>query len=503
MGATAALSSFSGLKASQIQLSFGGFQALKSVDIELKPGSIHAITGENGAGKSSLGKVIAGLYRADQGSVILDGQPISLKSARDGLRHGIALIHQEPLPFVDLSVAENILTGSLPTKGLFIDWPAAKAKAKTLLEKLGSSLSVDKQASSLSIADQQMLELAAALAHDAKVWIFDETTAPLTPNEVKSLFRIMRELRDQGCALAIVTHHLEEVFEIADEITVLRDGAKVAHLPTASTTPAEIVRLMVGRELAEQRFGTSYSTSQVKLNVERMGGPGFHDISLKIHAGEVYGLAGLVGSGRTEFARALFGITKPSSGTFSLDGKQAQFKDPAQAMAAGVALVTEDRRGDGLMMNRSILENASLPTIKTYASKLGILSSQREESTVAPMLQQLHTAMRSHHQTVSDLSGGNQQKVVLSKWLLHRPKLLILDEPTRGVDVGAKAEIHKLIRELAKDGISVLLISSDLPEVMALSDRIGVMRRGTLAGELNQSEINDEALMHLATGVTT
>ncbi|HLO97801.1 MAG TPA: sugar ABC transporter ATP-binding protein, partial [Fimbriimonas sp.] len=412
-------------------------------------------------------------------------------------------IHQEPMPFADLSVAENILTGSLPRSKGFVDWKAANAKASSLLSRLGSKLDVTRTADNLSIADQQMLELAAAMSHDAKVWIFDETTAPLTPNEVETLFRIMRELRDQGCALAIVTHHLDEVFHISDEITVLRDGAKVAHLATGETTQSEIVRLMVGRDIPPREASQVTQGTEIALDVDRLCGPGFREVTLSVAKGEIYGLAGLVGSGRTELARALFGITQPTFGGMFLLGKPYYPQNVGDATSAGVALVPEDRRHDGLMLNRSILENAALASGPSFASRFGLLASKRERELVAPLLARLRVAMRSDNQTISELSGGNQQKVVLAKWLLKRPHLLILDEPTRGVDVGAKAEIHDLIRELASEGVGVLLISSDLPEVLALSDRVGVMRRGTLAGELEREEMNDEALMQLATGVTS
>lgn len=503
MGVPVATSVLEGLIASKINLSFGDFQVLKDVDIELRPGHIHAITGENGAGKSSLAKILAGLYNATSGSIELNGEALRLRSARDGLRHGIALIHQEPMPFADLSVAENILTGSLPLKRGLVDWNAANAKAAGLLNRLGSSLDVKQSADNLSIADQQMLELAAAMSHDAKVWIFDETTAPLTPNEVETLFRIMRELRDQGCALAIVTHHLDEVFRIADEITVLRDGAKVAHLTTSETSQAEIVRLMVGRDVPQRDSATSTPATENALTAVQVSGVGFHDMSLSVAKGKIYGLAGLVGSGRTEFARALFGITPVSAGSLFLLGEPYAPRNVGDATTAGVALVPEDRRHDGLMLNRSILENAALASGPSFASRLGLLASSRERELVAPLLARLRVAMRSDNQTISELSGGNQQKVVLAKWLLKRPHLLILDEPTRGVDVGAKAEIHDLIRELANEGVGVLLISSDLPEVLSLSDRVGVMRRGTLAGELERDLMNDEALMQLATGVSS
>ncbi len=493
-------SSARGLTALGISLSFGEFQVLNSVDFHLKPGQIHAITGENGAGKSSLGKVIAGLYKPNSGSQLLDGTPLQLNSPRDGLAHGIALIHQEPLTFPDLSIAENILAGNLPKRKGRIDWPEAHRKSFELLAQLGSTLDVKQTAGTLSIADQQLLELAAALAHDAKVWIFDETTAPLTPTEASGLFKIMRALRDQGCCIAFVSHHLDEVFGIADEITVLRGGELVAHLQTSETTQAEVVQHMVGRTIDPSQHTYREIPAEVAFKADNLSGPGFQNVSFQVRKGEIFGIAGLVGAGRTEVARALFGITASTAGAAELCGKQYSPKSPKEAIDQGVQLVPEDRRGAGLMLDRSILDNASLVQLKSFANGAGFLNPKSQQTAINPILEQLKTAMRSTGQPVGQLSGGNQQKVVLTKSLLKTPRLIIFDEPTRGVDIGAKFDVHQLIRELADSGVTVILISSDLPEVLNLSDRIAVMRRGTIVGTLDRAEATQERIISLASG---
>ena len=488
------------LVATGLCLSFGGFQVLKEVDFELLPGRIHAITGENGAGKSSLGKVLAGLYRPDSGALSIGDQPISPSSVRDGLRQGIALIHQEPLTFPDLSITENILAGNLPAGRIGVNWGRAHAKSQELLVRLGSKLDVKRTAGTLSIADQQILELAAALAHEARFFIFDETSAPLTPPEAQALFKIMRELRDQGCGIGFVSHHLDEVFEIADEITVLREGQKVAHLQITETSQAEIVRHMVGRAVEQSKRTARALSAEVALSVEHLSGPGFDDVSFTVNAGEIFGIGGLVGAGRTELARALYGISRVSSGQVKLLGQTYKPKNPQEAIQSGVNLVPEDRRGAGLMLERSIKENASLQRVKDFANRFGVVSTQLQDEQVVPLLDSLKTVLRSVEQPVGQLSGGNQQKVVLAKSLLRAPRLLILDEPTRGVDIGAKFDVHALIRELADSGVTILLISSDLPEVLALSDRIGVMRRGNLVATLTASEATREKVISLASG---
>ncbi|HEY3779923.1 MAG TPA: sugar ABC transporter ATP-binding protein [Fimbriimonadaceae bacterium] len=488
------------VEAADITVTFSGVDVLKSVSLELKPGEIHAITGENGAGKSSLAKVIAGVYRPRLGRILLDGEEISFKNPREALRHGIALIHQEPLTLPDLDIAENIFAGHHLVKAGLVDWRSLYARADALLAELGVTLDPHAKVGTLSVAQQQMVELASALSQDAMVWIFDETTAPLTPKEVEELFKVMRALKERGCAIAMVTHHLEELFLISDRITVLRDGEKVAEKATAETNISEIVQLMVGRELSSEKLhAESGSAAAPFLAVHNLSGPGFHDVSLDVRPGEVVCLSGLVGSGRTEFARALFGITRATAGSIQLGGAEVMITSPRAAKQMGIALVPEDRQHDGLLMPQAIAFNATLARLSKLC-RSGWLNRKKLEQASMGYAERLRLAYRGQDQPVMELSGGNQQKVVISKWLMTEPKLLILDEPTRGVDVGAKHEVHKLIREQAEQGLAVLMISSDLPEVLALSDRILVMHAGTVVAEIEGKSATQEQVMFAATG---
>jgi rhamnose transport system ATP-binding protein len=488
------------VKASDITVTFSGVDVLKSVSLEFKPGEIHAITGENGAGKSSLAKVIAGVYQPRLGHIHLDNEEVHFKNPREALRHGIALIHQEPLTFPNLDIAENIFAGHHVSKAGLVDWKLVYSRAASLLAELGVSLDPHAKVGSLSVAQQQMVELASALSQDAMVWIFDETTAPLTPKEVEELFKVMRTLRDRGCAIAMVTHHLEELFLISDRITVLRDGEKVAEKATAETNVAEIVQLMVGRELSSEKLqAVTAVTSAPLLKVDGLSGPGFRNVSLEIRPGEVVCLSGLVGSGRTEFAQALFGITRATAGAVQLNGSQVVITSPRAAKQMGMALVPEDRQHEGLLMPQAIAFNSTLARL-TELCRGGWLRRKKLEEVSNTFAERLQLVYRDQDQTVMELSGGNQQKVVLSKWLMTGPKLLILDEPTRGVDVGAKHEVHKFIREQAEQGLAVLMISSDLPEVLALSDRILVMREGTVVAEFEGKSATQEQVMFAATG---
>lgn len=479
-------------------MTFGGVDVVAGVDLELRPGEIHAIVGENGAGKSSLAKAVSGVYQPRLGRIDLEGVEVRLRNPREALKAGVALIHQEPLAFPDLNVAESIFVGNLPRKGPLVDWRAAYSKASELLQSLGVRLDPKANVTGLSVAQRQQVELASALSHDAKVWIFDETTAALTPKEVGEMFGIMRRLRDQGCALAIVSHHLHEVFAIADRITVLRDGKKVGERLVRETNEAEIVRMMVGREL-ETAVGPANEPGETLLRATGLSGPGFAEVTLEVRAGEVVGLAGLVGAGRTELARALFGVTRPTGGRLEIQGATVRVRSPRHAQSLGLALVPEDRRDQGLLMPHSIGTNATLAHLREL-SRRGWVNDRRVEAETRAYGSRLGLAYRGPGQAVSELSGGNQQKVVLAKWLMTGPTILILDEPTRGVDVGAKQEVHSIIRELVAQGMGVLMISSDLPEVLSMSDRILVMREGRLVAELNRHEATEEKIMFAATG---
>ena len=488
------------VRTENLNVELGGLPILKGIDFELRAGEVHAITGENGAGKSTLAKVIAGIYQPASGSIFLDGAAVTIKSPGDAIAKGIALIHQEPLIFPDLDVASNIFVGRMPRKATMVDHAEARRRADIILKQLGVSFDARSDVGRLSIAEQQMVELATAMSEDAIVWIFDETTASLTPKEVAELFLIIQELKAKGCAIAIVTHHLDEVFEIADTVTVLRDGTKVAERAIHDLTQPELVSLMVGREIEQQHIKSAHaSPGAVMLSVENLVGPGYQGVSIEVREREIVGLAGLVGAGRTELARSLFGITHPSSGVVKVDGNAIHVKNPQHAQALGFAMVPEDRQQHGLFPNLDIGYNASA-TILRANSTVGWLNQGKLRQAALSILESFRTVYRNLAQPVSQLSGGNQQKTVIGRCLLQNPKLLILDEPTRGVDVGARREVHQFLRKQADDGKAILMISSDLPELLTVTDRIYVMHQGRIVGQMPTGEATEEKIMALAFG---
>lgn len=480
---------------------FGRAQVLTDIDLDLYPGEIHALVGENGAGKSTLTKIVSGLYPPDGGQIILEGKPITVPSPAAAQHMGIALIHQEPLSFPDLDVAENIFIGRQQRRGIAIDWAKMYTEAQRLLDDLGVAIDPRRRVRGLSIADQQMVEMASALSLNARMLIMDEPTAALTPSEVADLFIIMRRLRDQGTSILFISHRLEEVFEIADKISVLRDGEMVGQVQPAVSSREEIVRMMVGRPLSalfEKEQMAEFG--EPRLEVRNLTTRGlFYDISFQVRGGEILCLAGLVGARRTEVARAIFGIEPPSSGEIWIDGRRVQVPNPKIAVQLGMAYVPEDRQKHGLLLPMRIDQNMTLPVLQEV-SRLGWLNTSMEGQLARDWQGKLDIRMRGPDQSAWELSGGNQQKVVLSKWLLTGPKILILDEPTRGVDIGAKAEVHHLMSELAHQGIAILMISSELPEVLAMSDRILVMREGHMMGEFSRDEATQEKVMAAAVG---
>ncbi|MBX3119866.1 MAG: sugar ABC transporter ATP-binding protein [Fimbriimonadaceae bacterium] len=484
-----------------LAMAFGGVEVLKGVDLDLRPGEVHAITGENGAGKSTLAKLIAGVHRPISGEILVQGKPVRMDGPSAATANGIALIHQEPLTFPDLTVAENIFVGNHPRTGTrLVDWKALNARAEAVMANLGLKLKPTEKVKGLSVADQQMVEVAAALTHDAKVLLLDETTASLTPKEVEELFVIVRRLRDQGCALAFVSHKLEEVFAICDRVTVLRDGEKVGEVMEKDSSPAEIIRMMVGRDI-EPSSHARKEPGETLLEVKNLSVPGrVNGVSLKVREGEVVALAGLVGAGRTDVAHAIAGVTSGASGSISLKGQALSVKNPQAALRQGIVLVPEDRQHHGLLLAMDIAQNATLPILKRLSC---LWMREKDQRTMAQgWIERLRIACIGPMQPVRELSGGNQQKVVLAKSLLCEPKILIVDEPTRGVDVGAKAEVHRLLRELADQGLGVLMISSDLPEVLAVADRVLVMRAGQIVAEMDRNEASEESIMFAAAGET-
>ncbi|MCO5991815.1 sugar ABC transporter ATP-binding protein [Actinoallomurus rhizosphaericola] len=478
---------------------FPGVVALDGVDFDLRPGEVHVLLGENGAGKSTLIKMLSGAYHPDEGTIYVDGRETAIRTAEDAQHLGIATIYQEFNLVPQLTVAENLMLGRPPRRFGIVDKKAMYRHAQELLDRVGVDADPRAPLESLGIARMQMVEIAKALGLRARVLIMDEPTAVLTTSEVERLFTIVRQLKRQGVAIVFITHHLEEIAQIGDRVTVLRDGASVAEVP-ADTPEDELVRLMVGRSI-EQQYPRERSTQGAPLlevrNLTRKGV--FEDVSFEVRAGEVVGLAGLVGAGRTEVVRAIFGADPYDSGEVLVDGRPLPRGKVTAAMEAGLGLVPEDRKGQGLVLGANIRENLGLVTMRR-ATKAGFVDRAGQAKAAARVAEQLGVRMSSLGQEVRTLSGGNQQKVVIGKWLLADAKVLILDEPTRGIDVGAKVEIYQLINSLTATGHAVLMISSDLPEVLGMSDRLLVMARGRLAGELSAAEATQDSVMALAVG---
>jgi rhamnose transport system ATP-binding protein len=479
---------------------FGATQALASVSFEVLAAEVHALVGENGAGKSTLVKILAGVHQPDSGTIRLDGAPAQIRGPADARALGIAVVHQEPQLFPDLTVAENVFIGHAPAGRLgTIDWRRTRQDAKALFEELDVQFDVGALVRGLSMADQQLIEIAKSLSVEARVLILDEPTASLSAHEVSRLFTIVRRLRDRGVAILFVSHRLDEVFELSDRATVLRDGRHVVTTDTAKLTTADLVQSMVGRTVSlfpkvETPVG------DVQLQVSGLSRAGvFRDISFSVRAGEIVGLAGLVGAGRTEVARVLFGIDQPDGGQILLGGQPISFANPSAAMHAGVAYLPEDRHQEGLVLDFSIAQNVTLPILaRLFPHLLVRASDERDVANV--YTEQLSVRMTGVDQMARALSGGNQQKVVLAKWLATKPRILILDEPTRGIDIGAKVEVHRIISELAASGLGIILISSDLPEVLAMSDRIVVLHEGRLTAEIPRGLASAERVMFAATG---
>jgi rhamnose transport system ATP-binding protein len=484
-----------------VSMAFGAVRALQDVSIDLHGGEIHALAGENGAGKSTLVKILAGVHRPDEGRVLLDGNPQDFRGPGDAQQAGVAVIYQEPTLFPDLSVAENIFMGRQPRAGFGrIDRRALRTATAGLFERLGVSLDPDRPARGLSIADQQIVEIAKALSRDARVLVMDEPTAALSGNEVARLFTVARTLREQGCALLFISHRLEEIFELCQRVTTLRDGRLIATEELEGITPDDLVQRMVGRELDTLYPKQDTTVGEAVLKVERLTREGvFTDVSFEVRAGEIVALAGLVGAGRSEVARAVFGVDRYDAGSVTVGGRRLPGGSPTAAMSAGIALVPEDRRQQGLVMDGSIERNIGLTTLR--ALRRGPLVSRKaERDRAADWAIRLQLKYARLSDAVGVLSGGNQQKVVLAKWLSTEPAVLIVDEPTRGIDVGTKAEVHRLLSELAADGLAVLMISSDLPEVLGMADRVLVMHEGRLAAEIPRDEATEETVVAAATG---
>jgi rhamnose transport system ATP-binding protein len=479
---------------------FAATAALTDVSMDLHGGEIHALVGENGAGKSTLVKILAGVHQPDSGTILLHGAPTVIHGPAQSRALGIAVVHQEPRLFPDLTVAENVFIGHAPSGRLgSIDWRGMRRAAQALFTELDVQFDVGAQVRGLSMADQQLIEIAKALSVDASVLILDEPTASLSAHEVARLFTIVRRLRDRGVAIMFVSHRLDEVFALCDRATVFRDGRHVITAATRDLSTADLVRHMVGRTVSLFPKGEN-PIGDVLLEVTGLTRVGvFNDITFTVRSGEIVGLAGLVGAGRTEIARVLFGIDRRDGGEVRLNGQLVDFASPSAAMHDGIAYLPEDRHQDGLVLDFSITQNVTLPILPRLFPQF-LLRGSVERAVAQEHTDQFNVRMTGVDQEVGALSGGNQQKVVLAKWLASGPRVLVLDEPTRGIDIGAKVEVHRIISELAAQGLGIVLISSDLPEVLAMSDRIIVLHEGRITAEIPRQRATQEAVMFAATG---
>ncbi len=492
------------LELRDVQKSFGSVVALRSGTIAVESGSIHALVGENGAGKSTLVKIVAGLYQRDAGTFQLGGEDVNFTSTAQSKAAGVAVIYQEPTLFPDLSVTENIFMGRQPTNRFGrINRAAMRDEAKALFARLGVNIDPDRPAEGLSIADQQVIEIAKAVSLNARVLIMDEPTAALSGVEVDRLFAIARSLRDEGRGLMFISHRFDEVFALCDKVTVMRDGSYIATNLISETTVDALVQQMVGREVTELFPKQDAVIGEPVLVVEDLESPGvFHDINFTVRSGEIVGLAGLVGAGRSEVARAVFGVDKYKSGRVTVEGKPVKPGSPVAAMQAGLALIPEDRRKQGLVVDSGVGENITSVILKQL-TKLGVISGRKQHDDARQWATKLEVKAQALDTIAGTLSGGNQQKVVIAKWLATNPKLLIIDEPTRGIDVGTKSEVHRLLSELAGTGMGILMISSELPEVLGMADRVLVMHEGRIAQEIDRSQATSESVMRAATGAVT
>ena len=488
------------LEMQHIYKHYEGVKALSDIHLDLFPGEVHALVGENGAGKSTLVKIIMGVIQADSGTLYLDGEKVKITNPQAAQEHGISAIYQEPMVFPDLNVAENIFI-SHARRGSIVRWSKMFQDAEDILSKLDVKLNVRMPARGLTVAAQQVVEIAKAISLNVRILIMDEPTSSLSAHEVDRLFKLIKSLKKQGVAILFIGHRLEEVMQIADRVTVFRDGCWISSQPRDEVTIEGVIRDMVGREINEffskaqtERGGLLMSVRGLcKENI-------FQDINFDVYRGEVLGFAGLIGSRRTDVSLALFGVEPADAGEIELEGVPCRIRSPQQALKLGIAYATEDRRNLGLSMPMSICSNISLPLLRDYLNSFGLIKRREEEKTAETFRQRLEIRAPSVHVSVENLSGGNQQKVMLSKWLNASPKLLILDEPTRGIDVGTKAEVHNIINDLTSSGIAVILISSDLPEVLAMSDRILVMREGKQMGIFETKKAKQELIMAAAMG---
>ena len=486
-----------------IKKRFGGVCALSDGNIKVRKGECHALMGENGAGKSTLMRILAGAIQCDEGSIVVDGTPVAIKNAKDSLNNGISMIYQELMLIPDLTVAENIYIDVIAKNRSVINWKKLRSDAQKMLDQLGfSNIKATDEVGDLPVASQQVVEICKALSRDSKLLILDEPTSVLSNNEVVHLFKMLRLLKEQGCSIIYISHRLEEVFELCDRITIMRDGAYIDTLDVGAYSKEYIVNLMVGRELSTYYPKRNVQIGDVLFKVEHINaGRMVHDVSFEVRAGEVLGINGLVGAGRTETMRAIFGEDKKTSGTIYVEGKPIRVDNPQKAVKAGIAYLSEDRKGQGVLLDLSVRQNLTLSCLPELKSACGAISCKKENAVIADMIEKLQIKVSTAEQPVSSLSGGNQQKVAIGKLIGSKSRILLLDEPTRGVDVGAKYEVYKIINSFAMQGYAVVMVSSEMAEIIGVCERVLVMRNGEITAELEKNQINETNLIRYSMGV--
>ena len=482
---------------------FGGVLALNDVSFRVRPGEVHALVGENGAGKSTLMKILSGAYQKDEGTIFIDGKEEKISSPKEAKELGVATIYQEFMLAPHLTVAENIFIDRLSDKGKFINWKDLNQKASEILDQLGfGEINAKQRVENLSVAYQQVVEICKNLTRNAKILVLDEPTAVLTFTEIEKLFSLINKLKNDGVSIIYISHRLEEIFQICDRITVLKDGTFVKELNTTEVNKGQLVNLMVGRDMSTLFPSRAAKKGDVVLEVKNLNrGKMVRNVSFSVRAGEVLGFSGLVGAGRTETMRAIFGADKKESGEIWLNGEQVNFKNPREAVKKGLGLLPEDRKQQGVLLEQSIRVNTTLSALRKITQLLGIINFQKDKKLAEDVLAELATKYNSIEDNTSSLSGGNQQKVALAKWLVADCKCIILDEPTRGVDVGAKVEIYKNINDLAEQGVAIVMISSEMTEIIGMCDRALIMRQGMVVGELDRSELAEDRLIRYSMGV--
>ena len=489
------------LELENISKTFPGVKALNKVKFDIYPGEVHSLVGENGAGKSTLIKVMSGAHQPDEGGIIkINGEQVKISNPIDAIKKGISVIYQDFSLFGNLTVAENIVINQIIEKNkLLLNWKEIRIKAEKALNVVGIKINPNEIVDNLSVAKKQMVAIAGAIAHNAKMIIMDEPTSALSKQEVENLYRIIDMLKSKNIAVMFVSHKMDELFKVSDRFTIFRDGQYVDTVKASDIDKKTLIAKMVGRDVNILNYANLNIKEEVVLEIKGLSKKGnYKNINLKLYKGEVLGITGLVGAGRSELFQTIFGILKADSGKIILEGEEINLNSPWTALKKGIGYIPESRQTQGLVLEKKVSENITLPLLKNFTNKLGIINTKKQSSLVHHLIDKLDVRPKDENLTASQLSGGNQQKVVIAKWIATNPKILIVDEPTNGVDIGAKADIHKILRELAKNGTSIIVISSELPEILSISDRILVMRKGCISGEFKNSNLTQEAIMEKA-----